>query len=99
MLKIATVRVPEDFLEDLSDFVKEMKLDKSSYLRDILKKGFDEDRQERLLLRYLNGELSVGEVCNILDKSPWEFLDLLKRKNLNLNVELEDWLDSADIMH
>ena len=95
MLKIATVRVPEDFLEDLSNFVKEMKLDKSSYLRDILKKGFDEDRQERLLLRYSNGELSVGEVCNMLNKSPWDFFDLLKKKNLNLNVELEDWLDSA----
>lgn len=99
MLKIATVRVPEDFLKDLSEFVKEMKLDKSSYLRDILKKGFDEDRQERLLLRYINGELSVGEVCNMLDKSPWEFFDLLKKKNLNLNVELEDWLDSANIVH
>ncbi len=99
MLKIATVRVPEDFLEDLSNFVKEMKLDKSSYLRDILKKGFDEDRQERLLLRYLNGELSVGEVCNMLNKSPWDFFDLLKKKNLNLNVELEDWLDSAGILY
>lgn len=99
MLKIATVRVPEDFLEDLSNFVKEMKLDKSSYLRDILKKGVDEDRQERLLLRYLNGELSVGEVCNMLDKSPWDFFDLLKKKNLNLNVELEDWLDSAGVLH
>ena len=99
MLKIATVRVPEDFLEDLSNFVKEMKLDKSSYLRDILKKGFDEDRQERLLLRYSNGELSVGEVCDMLDKSPWDFFDLLKKKNINLNVELEDWLDSASILH
>jgi len=98
MLKIATVRVPEDFLEDLSNFVKDMKIDKSSYLRDILKKGFDEDRQERLLLRYLNGELSVGEVCNMLNKSPWDFFDLLKKKNLNLNVELEDWLDSAGIL-
>ena len=99
MLKIATVRVPEDFLEDLSNFVKEMKLDKSSYLRDILKKGFDEDRQERLLLRYSNGELSVGEVCDMLDKSPWDFFDLLKKKNINLNVELEDWLDSTSILH
>lgn len=99
MLKIATVRVPEDFLEELSNFVKEMKLDKSAYLRDILKKGFDEDRQERLLLRYLNGELSVGEVCNMLDRSPWDFFDLLKKKNLNLNVELEDWLDSASVLH
>ena len=95
MLKIATVRVPEDFLEDLSNFVKEMKLDKSSYLRDILKKGFDEDRQERLLLRYSNGELSVGEVCNMLNKSPWDFFRFAEKKNLNLNVELEDWLDSA----
>ena len=99
MLKIATIRVPEDFLEDLSNFVKEMKLDKSSYLRDILKKGFDEDRQERLLLRYSNGELSVGEVCNMLNKSPWDFFDLLKKKNINLNVELEDWLDSAGALH
>lgn len=51
------------------------------------------------LKRYLNGELSVGEVCNMLDKSPWDFFDLLKKKNLNLNVELEDWLDSASITH
>ena len=80
MLKIATVRVPEDFLEDLSNFVKEMKLDKSSYLRDILKKGFDEDRQERLLLRYLNGELSVGEVCNMLGKSPLGFFRFAEKK-------------------
>ena len=70
-----------------------------SFLRDILKKGFDEDRQERMLLRYLNGELSVGEVCNMLGKSPWDFFDLLKKKNLNLNVELEDWLDSAGALY
>ena len=38
MLKIATVRVTEDFLEELSNFVKNMKLGKSSYLRDILKR-------------------------------------------------------------
>ena len=68
-------------------------------LERFLKKGFDEDRQERLLLRYSNGELSVGEVCNMLNMSPWEFLDLLKKRNLNLNVELEDWLDSARIVH
>jgi hypothetical protein len=99
MLKIATVRVSEDFLNDLSRFIQKMKLDKSSYLRDILKKGFDEDRQERLLSRYLNGDISVREVCNMLEKSPWDFFDLLKKKNLNLNVELEDWLDSARISH
>jgi len=37
------------------------------------------------------------EVCKELDWSPWEFLDQLKSKNLHLNVELEDWLDAADL--
>jgi hypothetical protein len=32
-----------------------------------------------------------------LDWSPWEFLDQLKSKNLHLNLELEDWLDAADL--
>ena len=31
-------------------------------------------------------------------KSLWDFFDLLKQKNINLNVELEDCLDSASIV-
>ena len=49
MLRPTTVRVPEKLLKELSRFVKEMHLDKSAYLREIIKKGFTEDRQERLL--------------------------------------------------
>ena len=80
MLKPTTVRVPDDFLDELSMFVKDMKLDRSVYLRDILRKGFEEDKQDRLLSKYQNGDLSAGEVCRILDISRWELFDLLKRK-------------------
>lgn len=97
MLKPATVRVPEDFLDELSNFIKDMNLDKSAYLREILKKGFEEDKRERLLSKYQAGELSVIEVCKMLDIAPWEFFDLLKKKNATLNVTLEDWLDSAKL--
>jgi len=97
MLKPATVRVPEDFLEEVSKFIKEMNLDKSSYLREILKKGFEEDRRERFILKYLAGDLSANETCIMLNVTVWEFFDLLKKKNLTLNVELEDWLDSAKL--
>jgi antitoxin component of RelBE/YafQ-DinJ toxin-antitoxin module len=98
MLKPTTVRVPEDFLRELSNFIKEMGLDKSAYLRDILKKGFEEDRQDRLLVKYQAGELSAAEVCKKIGIPPWEFFDLLKKKNMNLNVTLEDWLDSAGLV-
>ena len=52
MLKPATVRIPEEFFREISKFIKKMKLDKSAYLREILKKGFEEDRRERLLSQY-----------------------------------------------
>ncbi len=95
MLKPATVRVPEEFLSELTKYIKDMKLDKSAYLREILKKGFEEDRLERYLAKYQSGELSVGEVCKKLNITLWDFFDLLKKKNIHLNVSLEDWLDSA----
>jgi predicted HTH domain antitoxin len=60
-----------------------------------LRKGFEEDKMERVLSRYQESELSAGEVCKILDISRWELLALLKKKNMSLNVILKDWLDSA----
>lgn len=59
MLKPTTVRVPDEFLKELSKFTKEMHLDKSAYLREIMKKGFMEDKQERLLQMYQAGKLTL----------------------------------------
>ena len=96
-MRPTTVRVPDKLLKELSKFVKEMDLDKSAYLREIIKKGFTDDRQERLLQMYQAGKLTLPEVCKKLDITAWDFLDLLKTKGMNLNVSLEDWLDSEEI--
>ncbi len=97
MLKPATVRVPEEFLSELTRFIKDMKLDKSAYLREILKKGFEEDRIERFLFKYQHGELSAVEVCRNLGINIWDFFELLKKKSVPLNVSLEDWLDTVKL--
>lgn len=97
MLKPTTVRVPDNFHNEVMKFIEEMGLDKSAYLRKILKKGFDIDRQERLLSEYQEGRLSAGEVCKILGISHWDFFILIKDKNMKLNVGLEDWLDSGKL--
>ncbi len=97
MLKPATVRIPEEFLKEINSFVKDMRLDKSAYLREILQKGFEEDRQERLLAKYQTGDLSVEEACRLLDLNMWDFLLLLKKRNMALNVNLEDWLNSVEL--
>jgi len=74
-----------------------LKLDRSAYLREVLRKGFSIDKQDRLLMKYTHGELSQMEVCEELKWNPWEFLAQLKAKNLHLNVALEDWIDTAEL--
>ena len=95
MAKPTTIRIPEDLLNEIDQIVQELKLDRSAYLREVLRKGFSMDKQDRLLEKYHRRELSQMEVCEELEWSPWEFLAQLKAKNLHLNVDLEDWLDAA----
>ena len=97
MAKPTTIRISEDLLTEIDELVQELKLDRSAYLREVLRKGFSLDKQDRLLRKYLRKELSQMEVCQELNWTPWEFLSQLKSRNLHLNVELEDWLDSAEL--
>jgi len=41
--------------------------------------------------------LGQMEVCQELKWDPWQFLAHIKARNLYLNVELEDWLDAAEL--
>ena len=97
MAKPTTIRIPEDLLNEIDRFVQELKLDRSAYLREVIRKGFSLDKQDRLLLKYVRKELSQMEVCKELKWDPWEFLTQLKARNLYLNVELEDWLDASEL--
>ncbi len=97
MAKPTTIRIPEDLLNEINEFVQELKLDRSAYFREVLRKGFSADKQDRLLLKYVRKELSQMEVCKELNWDPWEFLTQLKARNMYLNVELEDWLDAAEL--
>jgi len=98
MAKPTTVRIPDELLNEIDQFAQELELDRSAYLIQVLQKGFSVDKQERLLLKYVRGELSQMEVCRKLNWTPWEFLSRLKEKNLYLNVTLEDWQDSAQLV-
>ncbi len=66
MQKPTTIRTPEDLLKEINQFVKELKLDRSTYLSEVLKKGFSRDKEDRLLEKYLGRELSQVEVCGAL---------------------------------
>ncbi len=97
MHKTTTLRIPEPLLKEIDQFVEDTQLERSAYLREILRKGFEQDKRERILDRYERGELSLGEACKMLDVNAWSFLQILKDSNHNLSVSLEDMLDSASL--
>jgi hypothetical protein len=65
---------PEGLLHEIDRFVQGSNLDRSTYLREVLRKGFSLGKQDRLLLKYVRKELSQMEVCKELNWDPWEFL-------------------------
>ena len=97
MNKTTTLRLPEHLLREISKFVKEAKIERSAYLREIIRKGFELDKRERILDRYERRELSLGEACQELDIDAWSFLEMLKDSNRNVSVTLEDMLDSTPL--
>ena len=97
MAKATTIRIPEDLLNEIDKVVRESHLDRSAYLREVLQKGFSRDKEDRLFSKYRRKEMSQMQVCQELNWDPWQFLTQLKSRNLYLNVDLEDWLDTADL--
>lgn len=97
MAKPTTIRVPEDLLSEIDKVVQESHLDRSAYLREVLQKGFSRDKEDRLFNKYMRQEMSQMQVCQELNWDPWRFLTQLKSRNLHLNVDLEDWLDAAEL--
>ena len=97
MHKTTTLRLPESLLKEIDEFVEEAHLERSAYLREIIRKGFELDKQERVLEKYERGELSLGQACRKLDVDAWTFFQMLKDANRNLNVSLEDMLETTSI--
>ena len=97
MLKPTTVRISKDVLDEITKFVRHFKIDRSRYFREIITKGFSEDKEERILDLYEKEELSLEEASKFLGLSHWEFFDVLASKRKHLNVSLEEVLKSSSL--
>ena len=94
MLIPLNIRVDKRLLKELEHFTEEQHLDKAAFLREVIRKGFENAKQQMVLRLYARKEISASEVCDRLGLNPWEFFDLLKAHNAYLNLDLEDLLSS-----
>ena len=97
MLVPLNVRIEKNLLKDFERFVRTQNLDKAAFLRAILRKGFEQAKQEMVLMLYERKQISFGMACQRLKINGWEFLELLKAQHAHLNVDLEDLLDASPL--
>ena len=97
MLVPLNVRIEKNLLNDFERFIRSQNLDKAAFLRAILRKGFEQAKQEMVLTLYERKQISFGTACHRLKINGWEFLELLKTQHGYLNVDLEDLLDASPL--
>jgi Arc/MetJ-type ribon-helix-helix transcriptional regulator len=92
--KPTTIRLPKDMLAALDQRARRRNQDRASYIRELLAEALARDREREVLRAYREGSVSMSEAISQLDVDPWAWFELLRRHNLTLNVQLEDWIDS-----
>lgn len=97
MLIPLNIRVEKRMIREFDQFVKKQHLDKAAFLREVIRRGFEEAKQEMILKQYAKKEISMGEACELLGVSRWEFFDLLKAQHVSLNLDLEDLLSATPL--
>ncbi len=68
----------------------------SDEYRDIFITGINEKRKQIAASKYAKGTISIGKAAEIAGLSIWEFLDLMKEKNISLNLTIEEIMAAAN---
>ncbi|MFH5801572.1 hypothetical protein [Haladaptatus sp. CMAA 1911] len=91
-----SARVPDDLEAELEAYLEDERLDRSTGVRKLLAEGLEEWRHERALQQLQAGELTVMEAADRADMNVWNFVQLLKDRNVtwvagdHLEADLED---------
>lgn len=89
--KLLTVRIPVKLEEELLEIIGQMKLDKPTVVRKLLKMGIVVWRKQTALNLLREGKVTFTKASEIAKLSLWEFADLVKENNV-------EWVRSFDEM-
>lgn len=66
------VRVPDELLEKLDRLSDEEGLDRSTVIRRLLERGYDEFMLERAGDRYRRGDITITEAADLAESTLWD---------------------------
>ena len=81
-LKPLAVRVPSEVEQEISEIVKEEKVDKATVVRNLLEIGLAEWRKQTALDLLQKGKITFAKAAEMAKLSLWEFADLIKQRSI-----------------
>lgn len=90
MQKTVATRIPTELEEEISRFMKEEGLDKSTAIRRILEIGVSEWKKKRAIELYRSGKATLWKASQIAGSSLREMLDELNRLKIPTHVTARD---------
>jgi predicted HTH domain antitoxin len=94
-----TITIPSELNEELERMQKEMKLDKSSIIRQFLMQALEEWKKKTTLNAYKAGKITIGKAAEQAGISLWEFLELCNSQQIQLDFTIEDAKHGIEIVN
>ena len=93
MNEVVTVRLPKEDIEMVKQLAVEAKKDKSTTLRNLVELG----KVYFAIMQYQEGKISIGRASEIAGVNISEMIDLLAKLGIEGNLEVEDYLEGAQL--
>lgn len=84
------VRLPEDLLEKLDRLSQDEQLDRSTVIRKLLERGYEDFMKERACRNYRSGEITISEAASLAELTIWEMEQYLLREGYRSEYSIAD---------
>lgn len=78
-----SIKVPKEIEEELEEYMKEEKVDRSVAIRKLFLERLEEWKKDYAVKMLASGKVSFGKAADIAGTDVWEFARILEEKKVN----------------
>ncbi|MBI4739935.1 UPF0175 family protein [Candidatus Woesearchaeota archaeon] len=86
-----TVRIEKKLLSEVEEIARQLDVDLSTCLRQLIRRGYRQLLIDNALDDYKKAKIGISEAARRAGMNIWDFIEVLKKENIDLNVDLSDW--------
>ena len=93
MAEVVALRMDDEFLKRIDKLGKEDSEDRSTVIRKLLNRGYNEFRKEKSAQLYKQGKITFSEAAHKAGLTLWETLHFFVDKGIKSSYSVEDMED------